>query len=79
MPRRRSASSRCAPGASGREVSGVGEDALYEACESGPGAVIVTRKGTTDLLVQIEAKPATDPAAKATVIALTKAALAKVK
>jgi hypothetical protein len=44
------------------KVSGVGEDALYEACETPSGAVIVTRKGTTDLLVQIEAKPATDPA-----------------
>ena len=67
------------PGCKREDVTGLGDDALYEACEKGPGAVIVSRQGTADLLVQIEAKPGTDPGAKATVVALTRAALARVK
>lgn len=66
-------------GCTREDVKDLGDDGLYEACEAGPGAVVVTRKGASDVLVQIQVKPGTDPAAKATVIALARAALAKVR
>ena len=59
-------------------VTGVGDDAVYEACPNTRGPILYATKGSHDLLVQLDAKPATG-ATKATVIAVAKAASAKIK
>jgi hypothetical protein len=59
-------------------VTGVGDDAVYESCPDRRGPILYATKGSHDLLVQLDAKPATD-ATKATVIAVAKAAAAKIK
>jgi hypothetical protein len=61
------------------DVPGVGDDALYEACTGSRGPVLYVTRGMDGMLVQLDAKPATDPAAKATVIAIAKAAVPKIK
>jgi hypothetical protein len=69
---------RLGAGCKREDVSGVGDDAVYETCPDARGPILYATKGTHDLMVQLDAKPAT-AATKATVIAVAKGAAAKVK
>ena len=62
-----------------KNAPGVGDDAVIEACPTSRGPIVYASVGANDLLVEIDAKPPTDPAAMAAVIAVAKAAAANVK
>lgn len=61
------------------DAPGVGDDAVVEACPNDRGPTVHASVGANDLLVQIDAKPATEASARKTVLALAKAAAAKVR
>lgn len=61
------------------DVKGIGDDALVQSCPNDRGPIAYVAVGKNDLLVQVDAKPASDPAAKKTVLAIAKAAAANVK
>lgn len=61
------------------DVRNVGDDALYEACPKGRGPVVYASRDNNGLVVQLDAKPPIDAAAKATVIAIARAAAANIK
>jgi len=67
------------PGCLREDAKGVGDDAVVESCPDRRGPIAYVAVGKNDLLVQVDAKPASDPAARKTVLAIAKAAAANVK
>ena len=64
-----------------QSVAGVGNDAFFESCPNPKlkrSAPLYVKVGTNDLIVQLDIKaPATEASARTTVIAVAKAAVAK--
>jgi len=64
-------------------VAGVGDDAFFESCPNPKltrSAPLYVKVGTNDLIVQLDIKtPATEASARTTVIAVAKAAVAKLR
>jgi hypothetical protein len=74
---------KLAPGCTRENVSGVGDDAFFEVCSSSRikrTPPLYVKKGTNDIIVQLDVEPPLTAAdAKGQVIAVAKAAVAKLQ
>jgi hypothetical protein len=79
----RSRSFKLREGCKRESVAGVGDDAFFESCPNPKlkrSAPLYVKVGTSDLIVQLDIKaPATEASARTTVIAVAKAAVAKLR
>ena len=67
-------------GCTREKLSGIGEVAFLETCESSRGPVAYAKAGTWDVVVQMDAKPpATAASVKPAILAVAKAAAARLK